>query len=151
MIPTPWLLGGSALALVLMYAGWSIQVSNIRAEHAFLIGQEQKATRDVRSQWDAYKLEVEQTIGNNARQHATDLQAALDERDALSAEVERLRALDAKATRAREVAESERVRELNNAKQDQDSLLDARTRSYYERLRREQLAKGGNANNPPAR
>lgn len=146
----PWLLGGSALALVLMYAGWSIQVSNIRAEHAFLIGQEQKATADTKGAWDAYKLQVEQQIGSNASARVRELSAALDRASELQAEVDRLRGLYAQAQAQSEAKESERVRELNNAKKDQDSLLDARTRDYYRRLRSEQLAAAKARSDPPS-
>lgn len=136
---------GAAL-LVLVYSAWSIQVADLRGD----ISAEQQKTRDVQAAFDSYKLQVEQTISNNARQHAAELQKLLDEREALAATADRLRQQYAQEKENRTIIEAEHVRILNNAPRDQDSLLDARTRDYYRSLRERQLGTEA-ANNPPPR
>lgn len=149
MIGTPWLIGGAALALVLMYAGWSIQVANIRAESAFLIGEQQKATRAVEKQWGDYKLEVEQTISNNALQYARELEKERDEKERLAADNEKLRVAYAAVERQRNEASQQLVKALNNAQLSDVNQLGAAVREYLDGVRRQQ-ADAGAADHPPA-
>lgn len=128
-----------ALLLVLMYSAWSIQAADLRSD----ISDEQQKTRDAEKLYADYRIEVEKTISNNARQHAAELQAALDAREALAADTDRLRAAYAASSKERNDLAQELLRRLNDAPQDMDSRLDARTRSYYRDLRTMQTRQNG--------
>lgn len=146
---TGWLGLGAALALGLMYAAWSVQVSNLRAEHARDIAAVEKIASAIKGEYDAYKLEVEQTIGNNARTARQELQSQLDRNEQLAAENDRLRQQYATAMRERDDASRERTRILNNAPRTTDSLIDVRSRDFYRSVRERQLAARAAGPAPP--
>lgn len=132
--------GIGALALVLMYAGWSIQVSNIRAASATAISTEQQKTRDVQGLFDGYKLQVEQTITNQERIRADENLKALNEREAMAAEIDRLRGVALAAQRARDQRTTELLNALRNAPQTDVSPLAGAVLSYLDGVRRQQRA-----------
>lgn len=130
---------GGAL-LVLVYGAWSIQVADLRSTHATAISAEQQKTRDVEKQWGDYKLQVEQTISNNAREARDALRAQLDRNEELNATTERLRAANSAAFRERDRLSAELLRRLNNAPKTPESFLDGPGIAYYRSLREQQLA-----------
>ena len=146
----PYLIGGSALALVLMFAAWSIQVSNLRADHAGAMTAEKERSSLIQKGWDAYKLQVEQGISDTARIHANENLAALDRERALQAEADRLRSQAATVTRQRNEASQALLKALANAPLTDVSPLDPGSRDFYRRLRQQQTARAGD-NPAPAR
>ncbi len=146
MIGTPYIIGGSALALVLMYGAWSIQVSNLRADHAGAMTAEKERASLIQKGWDSYKLAVEQTATDQERIRADANLKALNEREAMTAEIDRLRQQYTTAARARDEEAAALQRILNNAPKTSVSPLDPSAIAVYRRLRERQTA-AGNADN----
>ncbi len=139
---------GAAVALALMFAIWQVQVARLRAEHSFLLGQEQAATRAVQASFDSYKLQVEQGATDQATNRANENLAALERERALQAEADRFRSQAATATRQRNEASQALLKALNDAPQTDVSPLDSGSRDFYKRLHELQTARAGR--DPPA-
>lgn len=126
------------VGVVLMYLGWTFQVSNIRAEHATEIAAEQKRSADTQRAFDDYKLQVSQQIANQERIRADENLTALNEREAMAAEIDRLRVVNATATRQRNEVSQELTKVLNNAKATDINQLGPAVRTYLDGVRKRQ-------------
>jgi hypothetical protein len=135
-----WLGIAAAIALVVMYAAWSVQVSNIRADAASAATAAEKVYSDLKGMFDAYKLQVEQGISDQATIRANENLAALDRERALQAEADRLRIQASTATRQRNEASQKLLEALSHAPQTDVSPLDTGSREFFARLRGQQLA-----------
>ena len=131
--------GIAALALVLMFAAWQVQVSNVRSAATTAISAEKDKTRTVQGQFDSYKLEVEQAITDQANIRLAEAAKQADDQAKLQEANDRLRASYAASTKERNDLSAELLRRLNNAPKTPESALDAGTREYYGRLRDAQL------------
>jgi predicted transcriptional regulator len=145
-----WLGLGAALALALIYAAWSVQVSDLRASHASVLAAEQKRTADGRAAFDAYKLQVEQIAADTERNRAASINQVLDKVSELQAENERLRGAATAAERRRADLARELLRMLDNAAPSETSRLGTAVLRYLDRVRVEQRAAAGAASGSPA-
>lgn len=147
----PWLIGGSALALAVVVGLWQIQVSRMEAAHFRAMSAEQQKTRDVQGQFDGYKLQVEQTVSNSARQHAADLQSQIDRNEELADANDRLRGQYLAADRDRTEASRQLLRILNDAPMADVSPLDPASVWFYDELRRRQTGAAPASDPAPGR
>ena len=146
---TKYLLGGSALALLIVVGIWQVQVANIRAASAMAISAEQQKTSDVQGLFDGYKLQVEQTITNQERIRADENLKALNEREAMAAEIDRLRGVAVAAQRARDQRTTELLNALRNAPQTDVSPLAGAVLTYIDGVRQQQRATAAAGNPTP--
>lgn len=129
----------AGLALVAMWIAWGVNVNSIRAEHAFQITAQMKETARVQKEWDDYKLQVQQGATKQAEITAEENRLALAHERELQAEIDRLRAANAVATRQRNEASQKLLAVLNNAPQVSASPLDPASVEFYRGLRESQL------------
>lgn len=122
--------------LVLIYAMWGIQVSNLRGA----LSLEQQATRTVQGQFDSYKLMVEQQISDERAARLAEVNEALKQRDALQEEAGRLQAAAAQAERRRVQASNQLLEALRYAPQMDTSPLGPAARRYIDGVRAAQQA-----------
>jgi hypothetical protein len=126
---------GATIALVVMYAAWSVQVSNLRADAANAATMAEKVYSDLKGAFDAYKLQVEQGISDQATIRANENLAVLDRERALQAEADRLRIQANTATRQRNEASQKLLEALRNTPQADVTLLGPAALSYLESVR----------------
>lgn len=131
-----------AVAVLLMYVGWSIQVSGLRSD----ISLEQQKTRDMEKLYQDYKLQVERQISDERAARLLEVQEALTQRDRLQEEADRLQTAAAIAERRRVQASNQLLEALRHAPQVDTSPLGPAARSYIERVREQQNA--GPSDNP---
>lgn len=125
-----------AVALVVVYAAWAIQVADLRSD----VSDEQQKTRDVQSQFDSYKLMVEQQISDERANRLREVTEALAQRDKLQEEADRLQTAAAIAERRRVQASNQLLEALRHAPQIDTSPLGAGARAYLDSVRSQQAA-----------
>jgi len=133
-----WLRVALAFFVIGLIAVWQVQLANMEASHFRDMAAEKQKTTDVTNEYAAYKLAIEQTISNNARQHASAIQKALDDRDALAGENDRLRQQYAIAAKDRDEEAKKRIAALNSAGTPEIAMLGPAALAYLDSIRRAQ-------------
>jgi hypothetical protein len=128
------------VGVVLMYIGWTMQVNNLRTDHATTLATERALTSKTQKGWDDYKLLVEQQIANQERIRANENARLLSEHEAMAAEIDRLRIASAALRRQRDEESQSLVRILNNAQPSDVRELGAAVLAYLDGVRRGQAA-----------
>lgn len=150
MIGFPWLPLALGLALVLSNGAWAIRHYRAETAHTVALNAEQVRTRETQTAFDAYKLQVEQSISDQASATARQNAEALDRLSEAQAEIDRLRQSVGAATKARDDLSTRLTRELNDAPPEDKALLGVAVLAYLQRVREAQSAARA-ADNPPPR
>jgi len=140
MIGFPWLPAALGLALVLSNGLWAIRHYRAETAHTVALAAEQVKTRAAQAAFDAYKLQVEQSISDQAAQTARQNAEALDRLSEAQAEIDRLRGVVGAAAKVRDELSSRLTRELNDAPPEDVNRLGPAVLGYLDRVRAAQAS-----------
>src|SRR5262245_52025931 len=101
MIAPRWIIIGLSLSLAAMYGAWSVQVSDLRADHALALNAEKDKTAAQKKLYNDLAVAMARNVAAAATARAADLNAALDRASELQEENNRLRASYAATSKER--------------------------------------------------